>query len=186
MIELLSGIASATGLSTAAGLNAYLPLLIVGIAARYTDLVSLNPPFDALADGWVIAVLAVLVVLEMIVDKIPVADTVNDLIQTAARPLSGAVLFAAGSGIAGELHPAVAFIAGLLIAGGVHAAKTAARPAVTAATAGLGNWLISVLEDLLALVLVIVAILIPLLVLILIGTIILFMAGSTMGERTDT
>ena len=65
--------------------------------------------------------------------------------------------------MAGELHPVPAIVAGLLIAGGVHAAKTLARPVVTVFTGGMGNWLISLLEDLLSLIIAILAILVPVL-----------------------
>jgi hypothetical protein len=178
MIGAFSGIAGAIGLSTSAGLNAYLPLLVVGLTARYTNLIRLNGPWDILANGWVLAFLAVLLLIEMIVDKIPAVDTLNDGIQTVGRPLAGAVLFAAGSGMAGELHPVLAVIAGLLIAGTVHAAKTLARPAVTVITGGMGNWLVSLLEDVLSLILAILAILVPLLVLLLIAAGVLIFIGK--------
>jgi hypothetical protein len=178
MIEAFSGIAGAIGLSTSAGLNAYLPLLVVGLTARYTSLIRLNGPWDILTNGWVIAVLAMLLLIEMTVDKIPAVDTLNDGIQTVGRPLAGAVLFAAGSGVAGEVHPVLAVIAGLLIAGGVHAAKTMARPAVTVITGGMGNWLVSLLEDVLSFILAILAIIVPLLVLLMIAALILFFIGK--------
>ena len=41
-MELLTGIFTAFGLSASAGLNAYIPLLLVGLLARYTDLINLN------------------------------------------------------------------------------------------------------------------------------------------------
>lgn len=186
MIEVFSGIAGAIGLSTSAGLNAYLPLLVVALAARYTPLIRLNEPWDVLTSGWVIAVLAVLLLIEMTVDKIPAVDTINDGIQTVGRPLAGAILFAAASGMAGELHPVLAFIAGLIIAGGVHTAKTVARPAVTAATGGMGNWLVSLLEDVLSLVTAVLAVLAPLLVLLLIAAVILFFAGGRITQSVKT
>ncbi|NJN97751.1 MAG: DUF4126 domain-containing protein [Anaerolineales bacterium] len=80
------------------------------------------------------------------------------------RPVAGAVLFAASSGVVGDLHPALAFIAGLILAGSVHVVKTAARPMVTATTAGTGNWAVSLIEDVLALVGTVMAILAPILV----------------------
>jgi hypothetical protein len=64
----------------------------------------------------------------------------------------------------GDLHPALAFIAGLLLAGSVHVVKTAARPMVTATTAGTGNWAVSLIEDILALISAVMAILAPILV----------------------
>jgi hypothetical protein len=186
MIETFSGIAGAIGLSASAGLNAYLPLLVVALAARYTSLIHLNEPWDVMTSGWVIAVLAVLLLIEMTVDKIPGVDTINDGIQTAGRPLAGAILFAAGSGVVGDLHPVLAFIAGLLIAGGVHTAKTVARPAVTAVTGGMGNWLVSVLEDVLSLITAVLSVLAPLLVLFLIATVLLFFVGGRSTRSVKT
>jgi hypothetical protein len=161
MIEALSNVMTAFGLSASAGLNAYLPLLVVALTARYTHLIQLQEPWNILTSGWVIAVLVVLMVIEMTVDKIPAVDTINDIVQTLGRPAAGAILFAANSGVIGDLHPALALIAGLLVAGGVHAAKTTVRPVVTASTGGTGNWLVSILEDILAFIGSVLAILVP-------------------------
>lgn len=164
MIDAFSNIATAFGLSSSAGLNAYLPLLLVALMARYTDLIHLNKPWDVMTSGWVIGALVVLLLIEMTVDKIPAVDSLNDVIQTAGRPVAGAILFAASSGVVGDLHPALAFIAGLILAGGVHAVKTTARPMVTATTAGMGNWVVSLLEDVLALIAAVLSILLPIIV----------------------
>jgi hypothetical protein len=136
-------------------------------------LIRLNEPWDVMTSWWVIGTLAVLLVVEMTVDKIPAVDTVNDVIQTVGRPAAGAVLFAASSGVVGDLHPVVAFIAGLMLAGSVHVVKTAARPMVTATTAGVGNWVVSLAEDILALITAILAILLPILVVLMIGFLLL-------------
>lgn len=157
MIDVLS----AFGLSSAAGLNAYLPLLIVGLAGRYTDLVTLRSPWDALESPWVLGILAVLLAIEMTVDKIPAVDTVNDVIHTVVRPAAGAVLFASSSNVISDVNPTVALICGLLVAGGVHAAKATARPVITATTGGLGNPVVSLLEDIVSAITAIVSILLP-------------------------
>ncbi|MGQ9490755.1 MAG: DUF4126 domain-containing protein [Anaerolineae bacterium] len=143
MIDVLS----AFGLSASSGLNAYLPLLIVGLLARYTDLITLKEPWNALENPWVLGVLAVLLLIEMTVDKIPAVDTVNDVIQTFVRPAAGAILFAASGNVISHISPVLAMICGLLVAGGVHAVKATARPAITATTAGLGNSVVSAAED---------------------------------------
>ncbi len=155
---------SAMGLSSAAGLNAYLPLLVVALLARFTDLVKLSEPWDLLTDWWVIGTLAVLLIIEVVVDKVPAADTVNDIINTVIRPAAGAILFAANSGSLGEVHPVLALICGLLIAGGVHAAKATARPVVTASTGGMGNWLVSTLEDVASFITSVLSVVVPVLV----------------------
>ncbi|MFQ5613282.1 MAG: DUF4126 domain-containing protein [Anaerolineae bacterium] len=175
MVEAFSNIATAFGLSTSAGLNAYLPLLVVALTARYTSLISLNEPWGVMTNGWVIAALAVLLLIEMTVDKVPVIDSINDVVQTAGRPVAGAILFAASSGAVGELHPVVAFIAGLILAGGVHTVKSVTRPAVTATTGGLGNWAVSIIEDVLALITALLSILVPVLVSLMIVGVLLFL-----------
>lgn len=157
MIDVLS----AFGLAAATGLNAYLPLLIVGLLARYTDLITLRPPFTALENAWVLGVLGLLLLIEMTVDKIPAADTVNDAIQTVVRPAAGAIIFAASAGVISDVHPVVAIICGLLAAFSVHAVKATARPVVTATTGGLGNPVISVTEDIVAGTTTFIAVLLP-------------------------
>ena len=103
--EAFLSLATAFGLSTAAGLNAYIPLFLVALLSRTTSLVTLNEPYTALSSWWVIGTLGVLLAVEVLVDKIPVADTVNDVIQTFIRPAAGAILFAASTNVIG-LHPA--------------------------------------------------------------------------------
>ena len=97
MIEAIAGIGTAFGLSGSAGLNAYIPLLIVALAARFPEgdpLLKLSEPYDLLASWWVIGLLVVLLAIEVLVDKIPAVDTINDTIQTIIRPVAGAILFA--------------------------------------------------------------------------------------------
>jgi hypothetical protein len=60
---MLAGIFSAFGLSASAGLNAYIPLLVVALLARYTQLIKLSPPWDALTSPWVIGLLVVLIAI---------------------------------------------------------------------------------------------------------------------------
>ncbi|MFQ5857587.1 MAG: DUF4126 domain-containing protein [Anaerolineae bacterium] len=154
---------SAFGLSSAAGLNAWLPLLIVGLTARYTDLIALSEPWNALESTWVLGVLGVLLAIEITVDKIPAVDTVNDVIHTVVRPAAGAVLFASSSNVVSDVNPALAMVCGLLVAGGVHAAKATARPVITASTAGIGNPVVSLLEDIVSAITAIVSIVLPVL-----------------------
>ena len=158
----MEGIFSAFGLSASAGLNAYIPMLIVALIAKFTSLIELQEPWDALSSWWIIGLLVVLSVVEFFADKIPALNHVNDIIHTIIRPTAGAILFAASADAVTNVHPVLSLAAGLLVAGGVHAAKAGAvRPAVTATTAGTGNILVSVLEDIISTVLSILAILLP-------------------------
>jgi hypothetical protein len=167
-MEVLSGIFSAFGLSASAGLNAYIPLLIVALLARYTELIRLNQPWDTLANGWVIALLVVLSVIEFFADKIPAVNHVNDAIQTIIRPAAGAIAFAASAKVITDIHPVLSLAAGLIVAGSVHAVKAAAvRPAVTATTGGAGNVPVSIAEDIVSTILSILAVVVPVLISVL-------------------
>src|SRR5690606_5494344 len=162
MVELLSGVFSAFGLSASAGLNAYIPLLVVALLARFTSLIKLSSPWDTLTSGWVIALLVVLSLVEFFADKIPAVNHVNDAIQTFVRPVAGALVFAASAQVSTEMHPVLSLSAGLILAGGVHAVKAAAVwPAVTATTGGVGNVPVGILEDVVSTVLSILAVIIP-------------------------
>lgn len=164
-MELLTGIFTAFGLSASAGLNAYIPLLLVGLLARYTNLINLNEPWDTLANPWIILLLCVLVLIEMLADKLPAVNHLNDLIQTLIRPAAGAIAFAASANVVTDVSPVLALAAGLLVAGTVHVAKAGAvRPVVTATTAGAGNVPVSIAEDVVSIVLSFLAIVVPLLV----------------------
>ena len=163
MIDSLANVFMSFGLSSSAGLNAYLPLLIVALTARFTNLVELRPPFDWLTNPWVIGVLVVLLMIEIVADKIPAVDHANDVIQTVIRPTAGAILFASNSNAISNVHPAVALVCGLLLAGSVHATKATIRPVVTVTTGGLGNPLVSTIEDIIAVVVSILSILVPVL-----------------------
>ncbi len=161
----LFGIMAAFGLSASAGLNAYIPLLVIGVIAHYTDLIKLSPPYDLIANPWILILVSVLLIIEMLADKITAVNHVNDIIQTFIRPVAGAIVFAASAHVITNVHPLIALACGLLVAGGVHTVKAAAvRPAVTATTGGAANVPVSIAEDVIATVLSILSVVVPVLV----------------------
>jgi uncharacterized membrane protein HdeD (DUF308 family) len=165
-------------------LNAYIPLLIVALAGRFPQnnpLIELAQPYDALTSWWAIGVLVILLLIEMFVDKVPAVDSVNDVIQTLIRPTAGAVLFAANAQVITDISPVITIIAGLLLAGSVHVTKGVIRPVVTTTTAGTGNWIVSIIEDVIAFFVSILAILVPILALLL--TVFFLFVGFTWLRR---
>ena len=163
---LLTSLLTGLGLAGAAGLNAYVPLLGVALLGR-AHLLTLSTPFDLLMHPVAIGVLVLLLALEVVVDKVPGADHVNDVVQTFIRPAAGALLFLGGSGASGQVPPLVLLIAGLITAFGVHATKAAVRPAVNVSTLGVGAPVVSLVEDLVSAVTTVVAVLLPVLVVLL-------------------
>jgi hypothetical protein len=172
MLELLTG----TGLALAAGLNAWIPLVVIGALDRFTSLVELPPAWAWLANEWVLLILVVLLVFEFVADKIPGLDSINDVVQTVVRPTAGGIAF--GSGVdattVAVTDPETFFTSqqwvpvaiGVLLALGVHLVKAAARPIVNAATAGVGAPVASAVEDAGSVAFAFAALLAPVLVLL--------------------
>jgi hypothetical protein len=112
--------------------------------------------------------LGILLIIEMLADKIPAVNHINDLIQTFVRPVAGAVAFAASTNVFHGINPVLALACGLLVAGGVHLVKSAAvRPLVTATTAGAGNVPVSIAEDITSTVVSFLSILVPIAIAVL-------------------
>ena len=162
----LLGITAAFGLAASAGLNTTLPLLIVGLLARF-GLLALAAPYDALASDVALGGLALLAVLEFVGDKVSGFDTVVQAVQWPLAAAAGAILFASQTSVVTSVSPGLAIVIGLLTAGSVHAARTVVRPMVTGLTLGLGNPVVSVVEDGLAVALAGASILAPGLALVL-------------------
>lgn len=172
MLEVLTG----TGLAVAAGLNAYIPLLLLGLAGRFFDVVALPAGWTWLENEWVLGGLAVLLVIEVVADKVPAVDTINDWLQTIIRPAAGGIVFGSGSGAqtVAVTDPSeflasqqwVPIAAGVVIALVVHLGKMLARPAANALTAGAAAPVLSTAEDLGALGFSILALVLPVLVVV--------------------
>ena len=169
MIAALTGM----GLSAAAGLNAYIPFLIVALVARFTDFLTLPQSYSWIESWWAIGIGTALLITEVVVDKVPAVDTVNDAVQTFIRPSMGGLIFAATSAAEGLDHstwmtqnPWVGVVLGIITSGLVHTGKTVARPAINAGTLGFGAPIASTVEDGASVGLSLVALFIPVLVVV--------------------
>lgn len=173
-MDVLSGLLAGFGLAAPAGLNAWLVLFIAGLADRFQLFgFKLNAPFDLLSNTWVLIVLGALLLVEIFADKIPAVDSINDIIHTFIRPVAGGILFAGHSGVVESIDPVLAFVLGLLAAGTVHAVKATTRPVITATTGGIGNPIVSMLEDITAGVAAVTALFAPLVAAAIMGLILL-------------
>ncbi|SHM25770.1 DUF4126 domain-containing protein [Cryptosporangium aurantiacum] len=172
MFELLTG----TGLAASSGLNAYIPLLTLGVLSRYTDTVSLPAGWQWLDSGWALVILAALLAVEMIADKVPIVDSLNDVVQTVVRPTAGGLAFGAtATSDAVTVSDPDSFVSGgqwvpiavgVVLALVVHAAKATARPALNTASGGTAAPVVSVFEDAASLSLSLLALLAPILVIV--------------------
>jgi uncharacterized membrane protein len=182
-ITWLSLLVTALGLSSAAGLRAYLPLLAVAVGSDIPTgdgghLVPLSTDFKNLGIGspWLIAIFAVLAVAEFAADKVPLLDHVSDAIHTVLRPVAGAVVMAATSNPLSEYNIYLAGLVGALLALSVHGVKAATRPVVTATTVGAGNPVVSIFEDIVNILLIVLSVLAPFLALLFVIVVALLIA----------
>jgi hypothetical protein len=178
VLEALTGI----GLSASAGLNAYIPLLMVGVLGRYTKLIELPHGWQWLSNGWIIAIFAVLLAIEIVADKIPVVDHLNDAVHTVIRPTAGGLVFGAASrartvtvsdpvSFFGQ-HQWVPIAAGALIALAVHGVKATARPVINVSTLGFGGPVASTVEDVFSTAMSLAAIVVPVLVVVFVAALV--------------
>jgi hypothetical protein len=163
MESLLTGL----GLSGSAGLNAYLPLFILGVAQRM-GWMDLAEPYDTLGAPAVLGALIVLMIIEMTADKVPAVDSLNDGINTVIRPAAGALLMASSTSAVNSSDPEfitfMSILSGGISAGVIHALKAVTRPAVTVTTGGFGNMFVSLIEDVFAFFVSVFAIFLPFIV----------------------
>jgi hypothetical protein len=154
-------------------------MLMMGLLGRFTGLVHLPAGWSWLENGWVLAIVGALLIVEIVADKIPALDSINDTVQTFVRPTAGGIVFGSGSAAqtAAVTDPAefartgqwVPVVIGVVTALVVHLTKTAVRPPANVATAGMAAPVLSTVEDVTSVGLVFVAILVPALVLVVLA-----------------
>jgi len=163
---IVAQVAAGIGLAACAGLRAFLPLLVVGACGR-AGWLGLSDHFQWLASWPALVVFGVAVVVEILSDKIPVVDHLLDVLQGVVKPAAGAALVLA---VVTDLSPLQSAVLGILGGGGtaavVHVAKAKVRLLSSALTAGIGNPVISLIEDVVTGMGSIVAIVAPLLVIL--------------------
>jgi hypothetical protein len=171
---------TALGLATAAGLNAWIPLLATGLLARWTNVIDLDGTWASLEDTAVLVALAGVAVLDFVGDKVPGVDHVLHGAGTVIAPVTG-VVAALASSSALDVSPALMTIIGLVAAETSHGTRMAIRPFSTATTAGTGNPVLSLIEDVVSFGLSFVAILLPVLAALIVVA--MFAAAWTVIRR---
>jgi hypothetical protein len=177
--EILQTVALAIALAACAGLRTFLPLFLAGALSRVGWL-ALGPSFQFLSSNRALILFGVASLIEILADKIPAVDHALDALSTPLRMGAGALLAASALGqVTDPLHAlALGAAVGAPAALVPHAAKAGLRAASTAFTGGLANPLLSLGEDVVTLILFVLAVLVPLAVVLL-----LVPAGVLLGRR---
>ena len=198
------------GLAFASGLNAYLPLLAFSISVRWLHLYKVNPNMAFITQNWFIAALVVLTILDFVADKIPLIDHVWDAIHTVVRPIAGAVVaYASSQYLPGSSLPHISFLPGsgtvfaalsssipvtgvgllviILIGGGLaalsHTTKSTTRLVSSVTTLGFFNIGLSVLEDILVVIFILLSLFASTIMFILLILLVLFLVPQLIRSR---
>lgn len=155
-------ILGAFGLSGAAGLNAWIPLFVTALLDRL-DVIHLAAPYDRLSTTAGLIVLGALTVADLVGDKVPAVDHALHAAGTVIAPMAGAVLFTGSAGQGADLPTIVTAVLGGGTAGALHLTRSAVRPLSTATTGGLGNPVLSLIEDVASIGLTVLALALPVL-----------------------
>jgi flagellar biosynthesis protein FliQ len=172
-MNFISTLAVSMGASWVSGINLYATVATLGLLSRFAHL-KLPGDLDVVTNWWVIGVALFLFVIEFIADKIQLVDSVWDIIHTFIRIPAGAVLAATAFG---DFDKSVQVIA-LLLGGGLalssHGTKAAARALINASPEPVSNIVVSLSEDILAVVTVVAAVFLPVVVFLIIAAGLIF------------
>jgi hypothetical protein len=135
----------------ASGVNAYLVVLVLGIAERFGGFAEIP---DELGSWEVLAVAAVMYGFEFVADKIPYVDSVWDLVSTVIRPVVGGTIGVLLAGDSSEINGLVGGSVGGVTSLTSHLIKAGTRLAVNTSPEPASNIAVSIGEDLVVLALV--------------------------------
>jgi len=131
----------------ASGVNSYAAVLVLGLLGRFGHVTAIP---SVLERPSVLAAAAVLYVGQFVAGKVPVLDSLWDVVHTPLRPIVGGAI---GVVMAQQAHASpAATIAGAVLGGGTalasHVVKTGTRIGINASPEPFSNMIASVLEDL--------------------------------------
>jgi hypothetical protein len=172
-MDWFSTLSLALGSAWTSGVNLYATVTVLGLLQKF-GATKLPGGLDALDNWWIIGVAAFLYLVEFFADKIPYVDSVWDAIHTFIRVPAGAVVAYAATN---QLDSSVYVIAALLgggLAFSSHGTKAAIRAGANLSPEPVSNWVLSIVEDIIAFVGAILAVFAPVLIAIVLGVFLIF------------
>jgi flagellar biosynthesis protein FliQ len=172
-MNFISTLAISMGASWVAGINLYATVATLGLLGRFAGL-KLPGELDVVTSWWVIGVALFLFVIEFIADKIQFVDSAWDIIHTFIRIPAGAVLAATAFGDFDRSVQVIAFLLGGGLALSSHGTKAATRALINTSPEPVSNIVVSLGEDVLAVVTIVLAMFLPLIVFFVIAAGLIF------------
>jgi Domain of unknown function (DUF4126) len=167
-MDFISTLAIGMGASWVSGINLYATVATLGLLSRFANL-KLPGELEVLTNWWVIGVALVLFVIEFVADKIQVLDSVWDVIHTFIRIPAGAILAATAFGDFDRRIQVIAFLVGGGLALSSHGTKAATRALINTSPEPVSNIVVSLAEDVMVVISILLAIFLPVLVFLVIA-----------------
>ncbi len=152
-MDLIPALGQTLPFAFASGLNLYATIAVLGLVQRF-QLVSLPPQFEPFGHPVVIGIAVALYLVEFVADKIPWVDSIWDMVHTVVRPVGGAIVAITALGASSPGVDALAGLLGATVALTSHLTKAGTRAAANASPEPFSNWILSFVEDLVAIGLV--------------------------------
>ena len=172
-MEWFSTISLALGSAWTSGINLYATVSVLGLLQKFSA-IKLPGGLEVLDNWWIIGIACGLYLIEFIADKIPYIDSVWDVIHTFIRVPAGAVVAYAATN---ETKPAI-MVAATLLGGGLalssHGTKSALRAGANMSPEPVSNWVLSIVEDVIAIVGTILAVIAPMVIAIVLIIFVVF------------
>ncbi len=172
-MEWFSTLTLALGSAWTSGINLYATVSVLGLLQKFAA-IELPGGLDVLDNWWVIGIAGGLYIIEFVADKVPYIDSVWDVVHTFVRVPAGAVMAYSATA---EMDASVGIIATLL-GGGLalssHGTKAAVRAGANLSPEPVSNWVLSIVEDIIAFVGAALAVLAPILIAIVLVIFVVF------------
>jgi uncharacterized protein DUF4126 len=159
-MDFVSTLAVSMGASWVSGINVYATVATLGLLSRFAHL-KLPGELEVLSSWWVIGIAVFMFVVEFIADKVPVVDSTWDVIHTFIRIPAGAVLAATAFGDFDRSVQVIAFLLGGGLALSSHGTKAATRAVINTSPEPVSNIVVSLAEDVLVVVSILLAVFLP-------------------------
>jgi Domain of unknown function (DUF4126) len=172
-MEWFSTLSLALGSAWTSGINLYATVTVLGLLQKF-GFAKLPGGLDVLDNWWIIGVAAFLYGIEFFADKIPYLDSIWDVIHTFIRVPAGVIVAYAATN---NLDPSI-YIPAALLGGGLafssHGTKAAARIAANLSPEPISNWVLSIIEDIIAFTGTLLSVFAPAIIAIILAVFVIF------------
>jgi CBS domain containing-hemolysin-like protein len=162
-MEWFSTLSLALGSAWTAGINLYATVTVLGLLQKF-GFTHLPGGLNVLDNWRIIGIAGFLYIIEFFADKIPYVDSVWDVVHTFIRVPAGAIVAYAATNQTDASMQTIATLLGGGLAFSSHGTKAAVRAGANLSPEPVSNWVLSLVEDVIAFVGTILAVFAPILI----------------------